>query len=107
MGQLSSVLRSTEGGGHAHWCPGCDKMHVIPKAWMFNGDVEKPTFSPSALHQWTWGPEMTEHRCHYFVTEGRIEFCGDSLHALAGKTVPLPKLADVGMADSFDGAAHT
>jgi hypothetical protein len=27
--------------------------------------------------------------CHLFVKLGRIEFCGDSPHKLAGQTVPL------------------
>jgi len=30
--------------------------------------------------------------CHYFIKAGQIEFQGDSTHALAGKTVPLPPL---------------
>lgn len=29
-------------------------------------------------------------RCHSFIRAGRIEFCGDSGHSLAGKTVDLP-----------------
>ena len=28
MGQINSKLRSVT-GGFAHWCPGCEGMHVI------------------------------------------------------------------------------
>jgi hypothetical protein len=28
--------------------------------------------------------------CHYFIRAGKIEFCGDSPHNLAGQTVDLP-----------------
>lgn len=32
------------------WCPGCNRAHSIKiGVWQFNGDVEKPTFSPSVL----------------------------------------------------------
>jgi hypothetical protein len=30
--------------------------------------------------------------CHFFVTDGEIEFCGDSTHALSGKKVQLPEI---------------
>lgn len=30
--------------------------------------------------------------CHYFLHAGVLKFCGDSLHSLAGKDVPLPDL---------------
>ena len=30
------------------WCPGCKKIHPyqVPR-WTFNGDMNKPTFTPS------------------------------------------------------------
>jgi hypothetical protein len=69
------------------WCPGCDEPHAIRTdagGWTWNGDHERPTFSPSVL--------VTDHagsRCHSFVREGQIEFLTDSTHPMAGKTVPL------------------
>jgi hypothetical protein len=39
------------------------------------------------------GPDDTGGRktlCHYFIRDGKIEFCGDCPHELAGQTVPLP-----------------
>lgn len=90
------------------WCPGCEHVHGIthgPGAWTWNGDLDRPTFAPSVLvhpHQTLieasldgdalTAPEnvTTTPRCHSFVTEGRIQFLGDSTHPLAGQTVDLP-----------------
>lgn len=79
--------------------------------WGYNGDAERPTFTPSVLvtsghfmpsHDPAKGcyctnPPPTEDgwgfecaRCHSFVTDGRIQFLDDCTHALAGQTVDLP-----------------
>jgi hypothetical protein len=79
----------------AHFCPGCQQMHVLPWKrgdWTFDGDFESPTFAPSFLHTWTEGPEHVPRRCHYVLTAGVLNFCADSTHALAGQPVPLPDL---------------
>lgn len=87
-----------ETGAHAHYwftCPGCGESHAISDSWQFNGDFEKPTFSPSFL---TWndpnpnarpGKFRDGWRCHSFIKDGKIEFCGDCTHSLAGQTVPM------------------
>lgn len=110
-------LRSVEGGGLMFWCPGCDETHVVfvgagdgPR-WGYNGNPEKPTFTPSVLIK--SGHFASSHRpddpcwcnyearfgrkphfkckvCHSFITDGRIQFLGDCTHALAGQTVDLP-----------------
>jgi len=99
---LSRVLRKIA-GGYAHWCPGCGHMHQIAvetpqrngARWSFDGNTAAPTFSPSANCSWGWPdkPE-TQGRCHYFIKAGRIEFCSDSTHALAGQSVPLPDIPE-------------
>jgi hypothetical protein len=122
MGALSPVLRNVEGDGLMFWCPGCDGAHMIrhgdgPRpSWSWNGNAEKPTFSPSILVRAT---ELTEKGraaldawraagcprtgeafetvptvCHSFVIDGRIQFLGDCTHALAGQTVDLPEWDD-------------
>ena len=83
-----------------HRCPGCGSLHVIPDyegkpRWRFNGDYARPTLSPSVRHCWPeWGDggARAEKVCHYFIRDGRIEFCGDCTHALAGQTVDLPQI---------------
>jgi hypothetical protein len=71
-------------------CPGCKHNHHIPpEEWNWNGDTEKPTLSPSVLHYYELdGQRVTT--CHYFIREGKIQYCGDCQHELAGKTVDLP-----------------
>ena len=111
------VLRTIAGGLVAFYCPGCKEMHQVRiegegrPAWGFNGDYDRPTFTPSILvrtghyvpgHEsgpcWcTWAKENPEEAddgfkcsvCHSFVTDGQIQFLGDCTHELAGQTVPL------------------
>lgn len=110
MGQVSPKLRKTS-EGYAHWCSGCGEMHVLPNTWNFNGDLLQPTYTPSFKHggmrkivdaQGRWMGEWVRdalgkpvpHICHYILTAGILNYCGDSTHALAGKSVPLPDLPD-------------
>lgn len=95
-------------------CPGCGLQHAVnvenpgrPR-WTWNGDLERPTLSPSILVRGTYritddeadrimAGEKIERRplvCHSFVRDGRIEFCGDSNHDLAGRTVDLLEIED-------------
>jgi hypothetical protein len=114
MSKLSNILRSIGENSIAFFCPGCKDIHIVNcKTWNWNGDVLKPTFSPSVLvtaghymSEWQ-GPECWCNylerypnnaptsfkcvRCHSFVKDGQIEFLGDCSHKLAGKTVPLPE----------------
>lgn len=119
MKLLSAVLGQFAGGDYAWWCPGCNHAHHVPAltgrkvehSWNFNGKVESPSFTPSVRHFFTRyrrdadgkllrdaegkplpGEEVTT--CHYFITDGKIAFCGDCNHALSGKTVPMVPLAD-------------
>lgn len=117
---LRGVLRVIEGGQVAFWCEGCKSAHAISiagnGAWGFNGDYDKPTFTPSVLvtsghYTKDWAerkaknpaqdcwctfnqkhPGITSFKCfscHSFVTNGSIQFLADCTHELAGKTVQL------------------
>ncbi len=98
IGQVSSKLRRVY-GGLAHWCPGCEEMHRLSEGreWTFNGDLESPTCTPSFRHS-GYSKHGVERVCHYMLTDGVLNFYGDSTHALAGKAVPLPALP-AGVAD--------
>lgn len=94
--QASAILRR----GHDryfHWCPACEELHPLPdKGWTFNGDLHRPSFSPSFKHSglraivkggvWTGdfyrGPDgkPLDGTCHYIITDGLIQFCSDSWH---------------------------
>lgn len=93
------------------WCAGCNTHHAInPKGWTWNGDTERPTFSPSVLVRGSVltaeGLAMVDRHepppdgqypsrdtvCHSFVRDGQIQYLSDSTHHLAGKTVPMEPL---------------
>lgn len=93
-------------------CP-CGDTHAINSAkWSWNGDVERPTFSPSVLvtsgHYVPRAPGEPEscwcayakenpeeklpfgcYRCHSYVENGMVRFLADCTHALANQTVPI------------------
>lgn len=100
MAALSSKIRSSRDGGLLFWCPGCEGAHQVmvgsgagPR-WGYNGDPERPTFTPSVLVRYNGKDAGIDGAppavCHSFVTDGRIQFLGDCTHALAGQTVDLP-----------------
>lgn len=65
-------------------CPGCRYDHPFDLTrWTWNGDMRKPTFTPSLLVF----KDIPEYRCHSFVTNGQIQFLDDCHHELRGKTV--------------------
>jgi hypothetical protein len=84
------------------YCPGCKHLHVYSIAddgskWQFNGNMESPSFTPSLLNYMEVKNEQTgkmeeKERCHLFVTNGKIIYCGDCTHELSGKTIDLPDL---------------
>jgi len=105
------------------FCPGCKcghgiwttKKNSLDAIWTFDGNMEKPTFTPSLLirgwqvppvdpqtNDWKRGPNgkyildpngkiagSTETVCHSIVSSGMIQFCSDCTHELVGKTVPM------------------
>lgn len=98
-------------------CPGCGDWHSVAiggaknssgATWGFNGNLEKPTFTPSLLVKCghyvdgkhpCWCDYKKEHPekdvptcyvCHSFITDGRIQFLSDCTHPLSGQTVELP-----------------
>lgn len=77
--------------GEKHWS---GKAETPVPVWQFNGDLEKPSFTPSLLIHGhvPKGKTKSEGRCHLYVTDGKINYCGDCDHALAGKTVPMVEL---------------
>lgn len=111
MGQISAKLRKTT-VGYSHWCPACEGMHMFyveqptckGARWAFNGDGNAPTFTPSMNIKWgkyadssfddSDDPKNLSGICHYILTAGRIQFCGDCTHALKGQTVALPDLPE-------------
>lgn len=92
------MLHQTDGQGHHYtfWCPGCKHHHHFScntsgkrPSWTFNGNLEKPTFTPSLLC-WVPNPDGSRDRvCHLFVTDGKIQYLGDCFHEFAAKTIEM------------------
>lgn len=122
MVQISKKLRSIAGNGLMYWCQGCEQAHTIvygAGGWSWNGDVDRPVFSPSVLvrgrnftpagrteyEKWyaagcpSPAPtfESRETVCHTFIgcngaQPGQVIFLSDCTHALAGQVAELPDL---------------
>lgn len=83
-------------------CPGCIDMlggsgiHVLAvnstvksPSWSWDGNLEKPTLSPSVLTG-----KGSDKICHSFLKKGVFEFLGDCNHSLAGQKVEMVDLPD-------------
>lgn len=91
---MALTNNSGQQAGYLVHCPACDRGHFFdvekpgPKGqqWKFNGNMVRPTFSPSMLvHR-----VQKTQQCHSFVTDGKIRYLSDCDHSLAGQTVELP-----------------
>lgn len=67
------------------YCPACKTKHAINVSWNITGSDDCPTVNPSVLT--TMPP--TDYRCHLFIRNGKIEYCGDCSHDMKGKTVDM------------------
>jgi hypothetical protein len=103
------------------WCPGCDNNHAVnlegpdgyrpSVCWEWDGNLEKPTISPSILCYGTvylhedgtqcpnWHEDYetethTQGPCHSFVKAGQWQFLSDCAHMLADQTVDMVPLPD-------------
>jgi hypothetical protein len=92
---------------YAVYCTACRRLHYFPNdgRWSFNGDVDRPTFSPSMNE--AIGPiddpdAARKHgvkpggkaRCHFIVTDGEITYCSDCTHHHCAKRMPLEEIPD-------------
>lgn len=112
---LGNHLDFNQRFGIVHYCAGCDMDHIVyveqqqgaskHPTWKWNGEFnEKITCTPSVHVQYgaRFNPDLhlgtlkrdeddvVQMTCHYFITNGKIAYCGDCTHKLAGKTVELP-----------------
>lgn len=78
-------------------CPGCDMLHPYRvkgetpgPVWGWNGNAERPTFTPSLLVD----KDRPDRRCHLFLTDGKIQFLDDCHHSLKEQTVEMVDIPD-------------
>lgn len=76
------------------WCPACDSPHSFDERWTFDGNHERPTFSPSMLVRWRDPEGGVQHVCHSFLRAGVWQFLDDCTHALRGVTAQAPDWAN-------------
>jgi hypothetical protein len=109
VAQLNNSAREKE-QKYMFYCEGCKENHMFDERGTFNGDIIKPTFTPSLLMR--SGHYVPEHDgdscwctynaahpdnpapfkcrvCHSFVTDGKIQYLSDCTHELAGQTIDL------------------
>lgn len=90
--------------GEFIFCPACKETHLFDShVWSFNGDYEKPTFSPSMLwkgfvydkdEDGKWLVTGKKITCHSFVVDGNIRYLNDCTHELKGQIVSLDECPD-------------
>lgn len=80
-------------------CPACGGYHRVVTAkpedgygaiyplWTFNLNPDAPTFTPSVRVR--SADETGDTCCHFYVTEGQIQYLSDCTHELAGKRIPM------------------
>lgn len=111
MARKLEVLPQSWGTRYWFYCPGCKGGHAFQvrddgggPSWSFNGDLERPTFSPSLLISGVRPisdeeadilaagrhVEPVPQVCHLFLEDGKLRFLGDCTHDLKGQTVDLP-----------------
>ncbi len=91
MENKNVAVKTQNGDEVSIWflCKGCNTRHrIVVGKWTWNGDLIKPTFTPSILC--TWNEPSGDKRCHSFVTDGKIKYLTDCTHDLKGQTVDLP-----------------
>lgn len=98
MSRLKVRIRDY-GKNYLFFCPGCRYFHSydvrtdgLEPSWEFNGDLEKPSFSPSLLVN----DDLPKLRCHLFLREGKLCFLNDCFHELKGTIVDLPDVDEMG-----------
>lgn len=98
MIKMSAKVGKTEYEGNTTlwvYCPACKHAEQIlvrsattsRPSWEWNGDYEKPSFTPSV--KITGGPGYC---CHYYITDGQFRYQDDCSHDLKGAIVDVPDL---------------
>lgn len=97
--KLHKYETKDDGTKYFFWCPGCDCCHQFSVGrkqspnWSFDGNMDRPTFSPSLLMFATLtetGQRKTY--CHLFLKEGRIQYLDDCPHKLKGQTIDMVEI---------------
>lgn len=92
--EAPAVLLELSNDCFSFFCPGCNTEHVFhtgPGQWIFDEEMDCPTFSPSLLTNGDLS-NSTAPRCRLFIRDGQIIYLDDCTHGLAGTVIPMVKL---------------
>lgn len=89
------------GADYLFECPACGCYHGVwttkrnksNAVWQFNGDLEKPTVSPSLRIHYHDSKSNKDVLCHFYIKNGNIEYLNDCTHQLKGDTIKIPTIA--------------
>lgn len=89
---MPKLKETGESPDYLFYCPGCKCDHGLWTSnkngnnviWKFNGDLNKPTVTPSLLIK--HGKNIV---CHLFIKEGMLKYLHDCSHELAGETIEM------------------
>jgi Family of unknown function (DUF6527) len=106
MPKIAPFERDNQQLGWMFECPGCRGYHVVyvdphrspnGSQWLFNGDIEAPTFEPSINYRIDYHVSLGKSPvvCHLYVTNGKLQFLDDCTHALKGQTIAMPEYPDL------------
>lgn len=93
---LEFFVDGPEHGGRSGYmveCPGCGHSHAFYTSegkprWTFDGNMEKPTFTPSMNVKWSRTVDgQVIQRCHFILTAGVFHFLTDCTHQAAGTSI--------------------
>lgn len=93
-------------------CPASGSIEIPRNGkWTFDGNYERPTFSPSMNEtRGQPGQSMEDFKAdphpwrnHVFVRNGYIEYLGDCTHEWRGKTVEIEPLSEAEVSRYYGG----
>ncbi len=92
---MAKIKKHPKNGLYYFKCPGCGSIHQVNAGdckswkikWDFNNDEESPTFNPSIRVS-----HNNNYCCHFFIREGKIQFCGDCTHEFKNQTLDLKEV---------------
>jgi hypothetical protein len=93
---MSKLLYNETDSSYEIYCPGCNTKHKVftklsagcTQVHKFDGNLEKPTFSPSVLIDYGLDAVNNRRVCHFFVSEGSLNY-QNCFHIFKNREVPL------------------
>lgn len=91
---INPILQHWGDGIYCFYCPACKELHDFNtkghRRWVFNGNKEKPTFTPSLR---VYGRGRVT-KCHLIMNDGMIEYMNDCPHFYAFRKIPMVPIPD-------------